>query len=207
MKKLAIEQASDEQLRDFAVTVHQLDKVPHDRAGIIGKLVESGYTQDYIVVPGDAPQASQESEELGVLELGQFEEVGEVPQEMPATGFSFWTKGEAGKPPCPMVTCRILTTERPGGNDPAAPIINNSPPLVIPRGKLVRIPYDFYQILKQAGGTSAQSNIADATKEAVKFNYIEYPMTDVQLPTGASVAAWNAWAGQHELGRPKAVAA
>lgn len=209
MKKIPISDATDEQLRTFALDIQQLSNVPQARSAILAALIEGGWSSDYILVDGDpAPAASTDSSSLAgeepAEELAQFENVREVAAPMPAQGFAFWTKPEEGKPSCPMVTLRILTTERPGGKDPAHPIINNSPPLVIQRGKLVRIPWDFYKVLKGAGGTAGMSNVANPNEEIQTVDYIEYPMTDVVLPTKAEVDAWDKWAGSHELGNAKA---
>jgi hypothetical protein len=198
MQKLLIEDASTPQLAAFAGTLDLAD-VPNDRPGIIAKLIEAGYSNDFIFV---APEAPVGAPEALAEPLMQAMEGGEVPAEMPTSGFTHWTKSEPGKPPCPMVTLKVLSTERPGGNEPAHPIINNSPPLVIQRNKLVRIPWDFYEVLRQAGGTALLPN--GDNKDFVRQDYREYPMEVAQMPTKAQVDAWREWDGQHELGRPKA---
>lgn len=194
MKNVPIADASTGELRDFAKNILQLDSVPSDRAGIIAAMIEGGHTGESISVAGEAEPETQA--------LSQFGSTGEVPLKI-GRGFSLWTQKAEGKPKCPMVVCRVLSTDRPGGNDPAAPQIIPYPPLIIPRGKLVEIPHDHYEVLKQAGGTKFSAG-ATVNDDLIATDFYEYPLTDVQLPPPAEIAAWNAWCGaNNELGAPK----
>ena len=207
MKKISIAEASDAQLRTFAVEVQQLEGVPQDRGGIIASLVEGGWTHDYILAAGEeTPPAATASAEPSTV-LQQLEETSEPAAEMPAKGFSFWTSTAKGKPPCPMITVKVQSTDRPGGNDPAHPVINNSPPLVIQRNRWVRIPWDFYKVLHGAGGTALLPD--GNNKDFIRQDYKEYPMEvrPGSEPSVEAVRAWDAWAGSQELGHPKAQAA
>jgi hypothetical protein len=123
-------------------------------------------------------------------------EVGEPITEMPTSGFGYWRNS-------PMVVCKIMSTDRPGGNEPAHPSINGSPHLVVQRNVLVRIPYDFYLVIKQAGGTKLVPG-AKAEDPLIAQHYLEYPMSDVQLPPQAEIDAWRAKTEGDELGKPKA---
>jgi hypothetical protein len=192
MKPIKISEATDEQLRKFATDVQQIENVPTERGRIIAALVESGHESDFIFVEGDASPDQDEPVE-------QFAEPEETVHKMPTAGFGYWKNS-------PMVRLKILPTDRPGGNEPAHPSINGSPPLVIARNKLVEIPWDFYLVLKQAGGTKLVSG-ALPTDDLVKLDYSEYPMTDVVLPSRDAIAKWQARTGDNELGRPKAQAA
>lgn len=192
MKQLPITEASDEQLKAFARDVQQIDQVPNERGKILAALVESGYDKDFIFVDGQAEDSSDEPASA----FAQIAEPSEKVHKMPAVGFGFWRNS-------PMVQLRILTTERPGGNEPAHPSINGSPCLVIPRGKLVEIPYDFYLVVKQAGGTKVVPG-EKPTDELVKLDYVEYPLTDVVLPSKEEIAKWQAKTSGNELGKAKA---
>jgi hypothetical protein len=191
MNKLPIADAGTPQLIEFA-KIQQIENVPTDRAKVIAALVESGWTQDYILAadaaapPGVADVAPAQAQTL---------EVGEPITEMPTSGFGYWRDA-------PMVVCKIMSTDRPGGNEPAHPSINGSPHLVVQRNVLVRIPHDFYLVIKQAGGTKLVPG-AKAEDPLIAQHYLEYPMSDVQLPTQAEIDAWRAKTEGDELGRPK----
>jgi hypothetical protein len=198
MKKIPITEATDQQLKAFA-SDQQIENVPNARGGILAALTEAGWTGDYIFADGDeGPAASAEAPQLEPV--AQYEEAGEKPLEMQPTGFAYWRNS-------PMVVCRVMATDRPGGNDPAHPIINSSAALIIPRGKLVKIPIDFYRVLKNAGGTKIThaDDRPGLPPREIRQDYQEYPMQDVVLPSARAVAEWDEWSGQHELGASKKV--
>jgi hypothetical protein len=194
MKKIPITEASDAQLREFAKTVQQIDKVPAQRGPLIAAILQSGWQNDYIITDTDQPDLPESSSPLE-----QHEEPEETVSKMPLKGFGFWKNS-------PMVHLRIMSTDRPGGNEPAHPSINGSPPLVIQRNILVEVPYDFYLDLKQAGGTKVIPG-ASATDELVRQDYKEYPMEIVKMPTREEIAKWQEHTSKMELGHPKAAAA
>lgn len=194
--KVTIAEATDDQLKAFAKDFQQIESIPAARGGVIAALMESGWTNDFVYVAGEAAAPVQAEQTAPVAQVAR---AGEKPAPMPTSGFSYWKDS-------PMVTLRIMPTDRPGGNEPAHPIINGSPALVIQRNKLVEVPWDFYLVIKQAGGTKLMPG-ADAKDDLVPQDYSEYPMTDVVLPSQAAVDAWIAKTQGHELGSPKAVAA
>lgn len=196
MKRIPIAEASDEQLKAFARDVQQIDNIPDQRGKIIAALVESGYTDDYILSDGPA-QDDGPADDLPAF--SQIEEPQEQVYKMPTAGFGYWKDS-------PMVRLKILPTDRPGGNEPAHPSINCSPCLVIQRNKLVEIPHDFYLVLRQAGGTKLVAG-KEPTDELVRIDYSEYPMTDVELPPKEAIARWQAQTSDNELGKPKAAKA
>lgn len=190
MKKLPITEASDEQLKTFAQTVLQIENVSNKRGEILAALQQGGWTQDHILVDGHEMDAGSDV-------LAQFEE----PEEdfapfAKVKGFGYWKDG-------PMVVLKIMSTDRPGGNEPAAPSVNGSAPLVIQRNQLVQIPYDFYLVLKNCVGTKVEPG-EKVTDELVRTDYTDYPLSDVQLPSRAEIAAWQARTAGDELGHPKA---
>lgn len=187
MKKLPITEASDQQLRTFAADVQQIEKVPAERGKILAALTEGGWTQDYILVDGEEsvfaesdplPQTAQPRQDY-------------IPFSS-AKGFGFWRKG-------PMVKLKILSTDRPGGNEPAHPSVNGSPCLIIPRNKRVEIPYDFYLVLNNCIGTKITpgEKIED---ELVHTDYTDYPLTEVELPSPQEIAKWQEFTSGNELG-------
>jgi hypothetical protein len=192
MKKIPISEASDEQIAWFAKNVQQIADVPAKRGPLLAALVQSGYDDDFILVEGD----DQTDDNQDIVQLQQ---PSPKVAKMPAAGFGYW-RGS------PMVTLKVLPTDRPGGNEPAHPSINGSPCLVIQRNVLVEIPYDFYLVLKQAGGTKMLPG-EKPTDPLIEVDYYEYPMVDVTLPSPAEIAAWQKKTGSNELGKPKAQAA
>lgn len=192
MKKIPISEASDAQIEWFAKNVQQLADVPKARGAMLAALIQSGHDDDFVLVEGSDEEPSEEA----FSPMTQTAPVGEVATPMPKSGFGAWRNS-------PMVTLRLLPTDRPGGNEPAHPSINGSPPLVIQRNKLVSIPYDFYLDLRQAGGTRVLPG-EKATDDLVHVDYYEYPMADVTLPSAAEIAAWQEKTGKIELGRPVA---
>jgi hypothetical protein len=196
MQRIKIEDASTDQLRAFAKDIQQIEKVPTDRSKVIAALIESGWEKDFITIAGGAPGGVEEAADD--FQPEQFVQATPLREEVirfsSVKGFGFWKKS-------PMVICRIMSTDRPGGKEPAHPIINNSPPLVIQRNKLVEIPYDFYLVLRQAGGTKIEPG-ADAKDPLVETDYQEYPMTDIQLPSPEAIAKWQAHTGSIEFGHP-----
>lgn len=205
MKKIAITEASVDELFTFATLILNLEGPPRDRPGLLAAIINAGHDQEWIVVSGEEESPLELSNEAPRA-LSQYEQVGETAAKMPSTGFPYWTRREKGKPECPMVELRILPTDRPGGNEPAHPVINNSPPLVIQRNKLVEIPYDFYLVLRQAGGTKYVPG-EKPNDPLIPIDYFEYPMVDVKLPDAAKVKAWSDWSSQQELGAPRAAVA
>jgi hypothetical protein len=121
MKKVPITEATDEQLKEFAKTVQQIDKIPPTRGPLIAAILQSGWKMEYILADVDTPDDADD-----VAPLDQTEEPEETVHKMPLKGFGFWKDS-------PMVRLRIMETDRPGGNEPAHPSINASPPLVIQR--------------------------------------------------------------------------
>lgn len=207
MKKKPIIDATGEELFTFATLILNLEGPPRDRPGLLAAIINAGHDQDWIVVSGEEEDALQlGGSDEAVQVVSQYGNVGDPPAKMPPTGFPYWTRPEKGKPECPMVVLRILPTDRPGGNEPAHPIINNSPPLVIQRNKLVEIPHDFYLVLRQAGGTKYLPG-EKPNDPLIAIDYFEYPMVDVILPDPRKVRAWGEWSGAQELGAPRAAEA
>jgi hypothetical protein len=190
MKQVPIIEASDEQLKAFARDVQQIEKVPNARGPLLAALLESGWDKEYVLADGDDTANDDQPA------LAQFEQPQEKVTKMPTSGFGQW-RGS------PMVRLKIMPTDRPGGAEPAHPSINGSPCLVIQRNQLVEIPYDFYLVLKQAGGTKVLPG-ERPNDPLVEVDYYEYPMTDVVLPPPEEIAKWQAKTTGNELGRPKA---
>lgn len=192
MKKVPISDATDDQIRWFAQNVQQIADVPKARGAMLAALLQSGHSDDFVLVEGASDEPLAEEQPLP----DQFGLVSEKPTPMPTSGFGFWRNS-------PMVTLRILPTDRPGGNEPAHPSINGSPPLVIQRNKLVSIPFDFYLVIKQAGGTKVLPG-EKPTDPLILVDYYDYPLQDVTLPTADEVRKWQAHTSGHELGKAKA---
>jgi hypothetical protein len=197
MKQVPIEEATDEQIIIFARDVQQIAEIPTTRGPLIQALIKSGWDRDYVMVDGEerSPTAEDTHEELEQEVLQMLEpEVKPIPFST-VKGFGFFKKS-------PMVVCKIMSTDRPGGNEPAHPSVNGSPPLVIQRNRLVEIPWDFFLVLRQAGGTKILPG-EKATDELVRQDYLEYPLTDIRLPSRASVVAWQERTSKMELGHAK----
>jgi hypothetical protein len=196
MKDIPIVEASDDQLKWFTQNVLQLTDVPSDRAGLIGAIINAGHKADTIIVEGESDQSAEApTSAFAPQPLQPSEQV----YKMPLTGFGYWRNS-------PMVQLRIMSTDRPGGNEPAHPTVNGSPCMVIQRNRLVEIPYDFYLVLKQAGGTKVQPG-EKPTDDLVRTDYLEYPLQDVVMPSREEIAKWQAYTGAHELGKAKPQAA
>jgi hypothetical protein len=193
MKQLPITEATDAQIEFFCRNVQQIADVPEGRGPMLGALVQSGYDSDFILVEGE--ETSEAPQSAFVQRQRPVEQVAK----MPLSGFGYWKDS-------PMVTLKILPTDRPGGNEPAHPSINGSPPMVIQRNKLVSIPYDFYLDLKQAGGTKVTPG-EKPTDDLIHTDYFDYPMTDIVLPSQEEIDRWQAYTSGHELGKAKAKAA
>lgn len=170
-RQIKIEEATEAQLRTFASTILALELEGNvDTREKLIAAITLAWNQPFITLP--------EEDEL-VLDGSQVVTPEPTAQEIGLNNRHYRHD--------PKVTLTILTTDRPGGKEPAAPSVNGSPCLVIPRGKPVTIPYRFYLALKEAHEVKFEQD--------EKFNWIEtrhtnYPLTDVQLPPQAEIDAW-----------------
>lgn len=167
--KVAIEDASDDQLRSFATGYLQLeltDKVKK-RAELIAA-IDKAWKQPYVLVEqGVQPSADQTA------------------KPKPKTQYlGFLAKYRDD----PVVELEIGETSYPGGDKPV-PVNVNGGNLVIPRGKRYGIPYRFYLALMNAHNIDVRQD--PKTLELQFTRTTNYPLTVHSLPTEEQKAAWH----------------
>lgn len=180
MRKIAISQATDEQVRAFCETTLQLELVGVSTRQQLEAVMGTAWPNDYILA--DDPFGGEDHEQI------------EVAVPVPQKVF------DTGRDDGPTVMVKILETNMPGGAHPAAPNVNGLT-LVIQRGILVGIPYAFYAALQNAVvGSVHQGPDKDGKPgELITTNVTNYPMSEVQLPPRAEIDAWIARNGSRLL--------
>lgn len=170
MFKLAIENATDQQLRAFCETTLQLELTGINDRARVEALMRTAWPNDFILV---------ESEPVGHSE--QIEPV------TPKPDMVFDTGRDDGPP----VSLKILTTDMPGGKHPAHPDVNGKM-IVIQRNMLVTIPYAFYHAMlnAQVAVMNQEPDRDGKPGELVPTQVTNYPMSEVTLPPKHEIDAW-----------------
>jgi hypothetical protein len=142
MKKLPITDATDAQLKWFAQNVQQIENVPQRPRRLLAALIASGHK----AISSSSRRESEQSRSTQSSRARPVRRVERAGRQDAADRLRLlarirrWSLAHyADRPP---------RRQRAG-----APVDQRLAALVIQRGKLVEIPYDFYLVLKQAGGT------------------------------------------------------
>lgn len=181
MLKIKITDASDDQIRSFALSL-QLDEDgaitnAKGRADLLAVLGPA-WDQDYIFAEADEAPVQVQS----------------------AVRFAQHVK-DFGPEFGPMTTFKIMTTEMPGGKHAAGPTVNGKM-CKIDRGVLVSTNYAFYEALKHATGSIVEQAPDKDGKpgELVIIDASNYPMSEQQYPSDEELAEWHRKYGSRELG-------
>lgn len=167
--KVAIDDASDDQLRSFATGYLQLeldDKVK-TRAQIIAAIDKAWKNPFVLVQQGLQPVSTQ----------------AQAPE--PKAQFIGFLAKYRDDPP---VELTIGKTGYPGGDKPV-PVNVNGGNIVIPRGRAYVIPYRFYLALCNAHSVDVTQ---DPKTMELQFNQTtNYPLQNIKLPPQADIDAWH----------------
>lgn len=177
MQKINITDATDEQIRAFAISL-QLDEdgaiaSARDRADLMAVLGPA-WSDDYIF-------AEESDGERGDTVT-------------PVAQISLKTGRDDG----PLVQFKIMQTEMPGGKHPASPSVNGKM-LVMQRGMLLEAPYAYYQVLQHAivgvveqGADTAGADGQRRPGDLIPTQVTNYPLSEVRLPPQHEIDAWHA---------------
>lgn len=167
--KLPLDNATDDQIRDFAETMQVDTSDAKDRAGLIALL---GLVWDQPHISVDMPA----DEDALVQDQGV---------DMPVREEMAGGIGEND----PKVRLVISKTPMPGGNDPV-PVGHNGRTVVIQRDVEVNLPYRFYLALLDAKREDVVQD--DRSREIFATAYTNYPINVLALPGAEEIAAWRA---------------
>lgn len=182
MKK-SIYEATDAELRGYAVNVKQVDVTGCDtREKLIGAL-SPVMEDEFITVP----------DEETVVQFGQTERVKpNIPTAQRVVGgFDFG----------PIVYLKIMETEGAGGKHPASPSVNGRE-ITVNRNQLVGIPYAHYEVLAHSyNGSPSQAEADGDSPKPIEYTHVtNYPLSEVRLPPQDEIDTWLTETGKRELG-------
>lgn len=173
--KIPIEDATDDQLREFASLVLALDSTKLGNRQTMLGLIQAAWPQDFI------------TKQVEVDALGQVQDQKSVQDILPQQRL----RGSIDEDE-PRVTVRIMQTEMPGGRDPV-PIGVNGVTVVAQRNMDVSMPYRFYLALLNAVRTVVDQ-IPDPSnprmRETIEIQVTNYPVTVVKPADPDAVKAW-----------------
>jgi len=173
--KLPIEEASDDQLRQFAKLVLALDETKLGNRQTMLGLIQSAWPQDFI------------TQQVEVDAMGQVQDQSVTQEILPQQRL----RGSIDEDE-PRVTVRIMQTEMPGGRDPV-PIGVNGVTVVAQRNMDVSMPYRFYLALLNAVRTVVDQ-IPDPNnprmRETIEIQVTNYPITVIKGADPDQVARW-----------------
>lgn len=198
MQTIPITSASDDQLRACATLILGIDedavRNAADRPSLMA-LISPARPQTWeegtIRIPDAPPPLAQ---------TGQLESITPTAD---VTLFSHLTEDFG-----PMTRFTIISTNMPGGNHPASPIVNGRL-LVMQRNMRIEAPYAFYLALRNAN-IGAPYEIDNGQGKPPGIGYADvtnYPLSDVIEPPKDEIAAWHAKNGKRLLGEPQSIAA
>jgi hypothetical protein len=171
MNRIPLSEASDDDLRWFAVNTLQLDRsdvaAAKTRSKLIG-LIGPAWDKDFISVPASAVEADDQTDSP-------------VVKVAPENDFSSIMHA-------PPTTIKVMTTGAPGGKDDAFVSVNTKS-LRIKRGVPVTVPQPFLEALQNAVPTVTRQASED-DYELVETEASNYP---VQVLTPVDPAAWAAF--------------
>lgn len=177
MQKINITDATDEQIRAFAISL-QLDEdgaiaSARDRADLMAVLGPA-WSDDYIF-------AEEPDNERGAAPVP----VAQV-------------KLDTGRDDGPLVQFKILQTDMPGGKHPAHPCVNGKM-LVMQRNMLIDAPYAYFLALQNArvgvveqGQDQRGSDGGMRPGDMTPTEVTNYPLSEVRLPPQHQIDAWHA---------------
>lgn len=167
--KVAIEDASDDQIRSFATGYLQLE-LPKDcdtRAKMLAAIDKAWKSPFILVEQGIQPVAGQTEEPKRATQF---------------IGFLAKFRDD------PPVELEIGMTSYPGGDKPV-PVNVNGANLVIPRGRPYVIPYRFFLALANAHHVDVTQDAETLQLQFTKTT--NYPLTGVKMPPQEEIDAWH----------------
>lgn len=182
MKKL-IHEASDTEIRDYAVNVKQVDIAGCDTRAKLMAALGPVMEDEFITVP----------DEEKIVQLGQTAPVKpNIPtSERVVGGFDYG----------PIVYLKIMETEGVGGKHPATPSVNGRE-IPVSRSVLVGIPYSHYEVLAHSyNGSPSQADADGDSPKPIEYTHVtNYPLSEVRMPPQDEIDAWLTETGKRELG-------
>jgi hypothetical protein len=172
MKQIKLDEATDEQLADFAESM-QLELDSRERSHVLAK-IGVAWEKDYVL----APDFDQMIDDMD----------GEMVQAQQANRIVSRLEGGIGQND-PKFIIKIGSTEQPGGKDPV-PVSVNGRAVVIQRNKEIEIPARYYYALQHAKRSSVEQD--EKTYEITETEFSNYPVETVQMPSRAELAEWHA---------------
>lgn len=179
MQKIKITDATDDQLRAFAISL-QLDVADAKSRADLFAVLGPAWDQDFIM--------AEEEDARG-------EAVTPIAQ----------VSLNTGRDDGPMVQFKIMQTEMPGGKHPAHPCVNGKM-LVMQRNMLIEAPYAFYLALQNAivgvmeqGPDQRSADGGTRPGELIATEVTNYPLSEVRLPPQSEIDAWHARNGPRLL--------
>lgn len=181
MRKILIADATDDQLRQFATEILQVEVAPTAERGVVLALIQPAWGADFISLP----------------EID--DDLGDDVQHEADVVFN------TGRDDGPTTSFTILQTSMPGGKHPASPCVNGKM-LVMQRNVRIDAPYAFYLALKNAQCGAIEQGEDQGNKPGALINVTvtNYPLSDVILPPQAEIDAWHARNGSRLLGGEEA---
>jgi hypothetical protein len=183
-QKVALAEATEPQLREFAQNTLGMDVKPGDTPAKLKAAITKAWNQDFIIVGAKveaAPLPGHEARPAQVI--GQAESVAGN-QSAAAGAAAPLVPGGSNKDP--RVKIIIPRQEGPGG-DRSVEVAVNGTLILIPRGQPCDVAYRYYEALRNATQTlydmDDDSNILSREVPA-------YPFSVLEMPPAEAVAAW-----------------
>lgn len=166
-----IEEATDNELRDFLVNVLMIEAVDKlkTREKLLAAIDAAGWKQPHVMVLIAAETEVERGEEI-------------APKRVAET-----VTNNAHYKDDPLITLQIGETPLPGGNEPAYVSVNGRS-VVIKRNTLVKLPYRFYLALKDAHEVQVRQD--PHTLQMIHTKVTNYPIEVEERPSKAEIAAW-----------------
>lgn len=165
--KKPIEEASDADLRAFAIDFMQLELAENATRAQTLAALSKVWKQPFInvtasddAVQGDSPAVQPKVEAKDLTTRYQDD---------------------------PVVECIIGTTSYPGGEEPASPCVNGKM-LVVPRNIKVKLPYRFYDALRNSYEDVSRPGPNNTITTTRTTNF---PLQEVVLPPQSEIDAWH----------------
>lgn len=168
--KKTIDQASDQELRDFAELVLQLEVPATAQRFDVLALITPAWPADYIYV---------DAAEIEEFEQAQDESVRAEARIKLAVSAAYQDD--------PKWLVKITSTELIGGRDPVSVGVNGRP-VVIQRGMEVEVPHRFIEALRLAVRESVTQD--PRTGDFHRTNFTNYPLEILERPSRAEIDAW-----------------
>lgn len=175
VKKIAFDDASREQLMDFAV--NQLGLTIHKSTNtqtLIAK-IKAGYSEEFIVIKDEANEPAPPA-------------AASEPSAPPAPPKALTARTLKA----PMVTIQLHQQEGPGGRRPLPFTVNGST-MLVPRGRDSEVPYYIYEAMRNGKQMVVEYEVDDRGDEVEVHKEVNsFPFDVKRLPPDDEVAAWKA---------------